>query len=106
VRPKGEVLLSLVFAVPDHPSLKWADRAAVRTAMTVAQGGAADGVLGTIARESGLNTDAPDLRLDRRRGKIAPKRTIGTDLSQVRPLWANEALSSRGLSRCVARRLS
>ena len=96
-RPKGEPPLSLVFAVPDHPWLKSADRAAVRIAMTVAQRGAAEGVLGKVAHESGLNTDAPDVRLDRRRGKITSKLTIGADFAQAKPLWANEALSSPGV---------
>jgi len=96
-RPKGEPPLSLVFAVPDHPWLKSADRAAVRIAMTVAQRGAAEGVLGKVAHEADLNTDAPDVRLDRRRGKITSKLTIGADFAQVRPLWANEAVSSPGV---------
>lgn len=95
-RPKGEPPLSLVFAVPDHPWLKSADRAAVRIAMTVAQRGAAEGVLGKVAHESGLNTDAPDVRLDRRRGKITSKLTIGADFAQLKPLWANQLIAFKG----------
>ena len=84
-RPKGEPPLSLVFAVPDHPWLKSPDRAAVRIAMTVAQAGAAEGVLGKAISESGLNTDAPVVRLERRRGKISSKLTIGADFSNILP---------------------
>ena len=86
-----------VFAVPDHPWLKAPDRAAVRIAMTVAQAGEADGLLGEVSYEADLNTDAPTVRLERRRGKITSKLTIGADFAQVTPLWANEAVSSPGV---------
>jgi len=85
-RPKGEPPFSLVFAVGDHPWLKSADRAAVRIAMTVAEAGTSEGVLGEVVEESDLNTDAPRVRLRRTAGKITSKLTVGADLASIRPL--------------------
>ncbi|MDD9910495.1 MAG: class I SAM-dependent DNA methyltransferase [Ahrensia sp.] len=93
----GKQPVSLVFAVPDHPWLKASDKAAVRIAMTVVEKGEHDGVLGTVAKEEGLNTDTPEVRLDRREGKVTAKLTLGADLSKVEPLLANEEISSAGV---------
>lgn len=90
--------LSLIYAVPDHPWMKSADKAAVRIAMTVAEAGNREGVLAEVTREAELNTDTPKVKLERREGKVTSKLTIGADLSMVTPLLANEALSSRGVS--------
>lgn len=90
--------LSLVYAVPDHPWLKAADKAAVRIAMTVAQKGELEGVLAEVVSETGLNTDTPQVILETREGKVRPDLTIGADRTSARPLLANEALSSRGVS--------
>ena len=97
-RPKGELPFSLVFAVGDHPWLKSADRAAVRIAMTAAEAGLSEGVLGEVVEEADLNSDAPRVRLSRSVGKITSKLTVGADLASIRPLWSNEALSSRGVA--------
>jgi len=91
--------LSLVFAVPDHPWLKQADRAAVRIAMTVAAKGEREGVLGRVTREADLNTDAPRVELERHAGVILPDLTLGVDTSQVKPLLANQEIGFRGI--CV-----
>lgn len=90
--------LSLVYAIPDHPWLKASDKAAVRIAMTVAVRGERQGKLAEVVRESGLNTDTPEVKLDTDEGKITSKLTLGADLSKLMPLFANEALSSRGVS--------
>lgn len=90
--------LSLVYAVPDHPWMKSADKAAVRIAMTVAQAGNHDGVLAEVVSEAELNSDTPKVELDRREGKVTSKLTIGADLSKAQPLLASVALSSRGVS--------
>src|SRR3546814_4915026 len=42
--------LSLLFAIPDHPWMKSADRAAVRIAMTVGVAGDREGVLREVMR--------------------------------------------------------
>jgi len=90
--------LSLVFAIPDHPWLKAADKAAVRIAMTVAAKGERAGVLAEVVSEEGLNTDTPQVVLETREGKVRANLTIGANLSSVRRLLANDILSSRGVS--------
>ncbi|MCB2099697.1 MAG: class I SAM-dependent DNA methyltransferase [Rhodobacterales bacterium] len=89
--------LSLVFAVPDHPWLKASDKAAVRIAMTVAERGEAEGVLGTVISEAGLNTDTPEVRLEKREGRIGATLRIGADTSSLKPLLSNEGISSPGV---------
>lgn len=89
--------LSLVFAVPNHPWMKAADKAAVRIAMTVAENGDREGVLAEVTSEGGLNTDTPQIALETREGKVRANFTIGADLASARRLLANEALSSRGV---------
>ncbi len=90
--------LSLIYAVPDHPWMKSADKAAVRIAMTVAQAGNHEGVLAEVVGEAELNSDAPKVELERREGKVTSNLTLGADLSAAGPLLANEALASRGVS--------
>lgn len=90
--------LSLVYAVPDHPWMKAADKAAVRIAMTVAVRGSAEGVLAEVVKEEGLNTDTPQVELARREGIVRSGLTIGANISSARGLMANAALASRGVS--------
>ncbi|MCY4396770.1 MAG: class I SAM-dependent DNA methyltransferase [Rhodospirillaceae bacterium] len=95
---KAREPLSLVYAVPDHPWLKAADKAAVRIAMTVAASGEREGKLATVGQESGLNTDTPVVELKERVGKVNANLKIGANLSAVQPLIANEAICSRGVA--------
>ena len=94
---KAKEPLTLAYAVPDHPWLKAADKAAVRIAMTVAVPGGGEGTLATVKRESGLNTDTPVVALREQTGKINGNLRIGADMTAVQPLFANEAISSRGV---------
>ena len=64
-------LLSLAFAVPDHSWVKGDKRAAVWIAMTVARRGAREGVLGEVAAERDLNTDAPFVTLRQHEGTLS-----------------------------------
>ncbi|WP_338425281.1 class I SAM-dependent DNA methyltransferase [Sphingopyxis kveilinensis] len=89
--------LSLIYAVPDHPWMKSADKAAVRIAMTVAQVGNHEGVLAEVVGEAALNTDAPKVELDKSEGKITSHLRIGADLSKSLPLLANELVASPGV---------
>ncbi len=89
--------LSLVYAIPDHPWLKAADKAAVRIAMTVAVRGASAGVLAEVVSEAGLNTDTPRVELRLRAGKVRADLTIGADLASATALKANELISSPGV---------
>src|SRR5690606_41034480 len=69
--------LSLVCAVPDHPWMKSADKAAVRIAMTVAQAGKHEGVLAEVGSEADLETDIPKVELERRETVITSRITAG-----------------------------
>ncbi|WP_299616975.1 DNA methyltransferase [Pelagibius sp.] len=89
--------LSLVFAIPDHPWMKSADKAAVRIAMTVGVPGARKGVLRQVTRETGLNTDAPTVELNQRLDKIQSNLTLGANVSSALPLRATDRLGVRGI---------
>ena len=89
--------LSLVYAIPDHPWLKASDKAAVRIAMTVAVRGERQGKLAEVLRESGLNTDTPDVRLEVDEGKITSGLKVGADLSKLTELISNEGLAHMGV---------
>jgi hypothetical protein len=94
----GKPPLSIVYAIPDHPWMKSADKAAVRIAMTVvAPGQEREGVLAEVVREAGLNTDAPQVELRTRTGLIRPTIRLGAAVSSAVPLKANEGLASRGV---------
>lgn len=89
--------LSLVFAVPDHPWLKATDKAAVRIAMTVAAKGKMPGVLSEIVAEEGLNTDTPNVVLEKRSGAILPSLRIGAAVDSAAPLLSNSMMSWNGM---------
>ena len=94
----GKPPLSLVYAIPDHPWMKSADRAAVRIAMTVAAPGEErDGILAEVISESGLNTDQPEVKLNIQIGLIGPAIRLGAKLSSAAPLLANTGISSPGV---------
>ena len=90
--------ISLVMAVPDHPWTK-ADRdsAAVRIAMTVAEAGSQDGLLRQVTREAALDTDAPEVELADRRGRINSDLTVGVDVTSAAALQSNEGICSPGV---------
>ncbi len=89
--------LSLIYAIPDHPWLKAADKAAVRIAMTVAVRGKCQGTVATVDRESGLATDTPFVELEEQIGSINSNLKIGADVTSVQALTANDLLSSPGM---------
>lgn len=89
----------LVFAVPDHPWVKGAGRAAVRIAMTVAEAREADGSgrLMTVTQEGELRSDQPVVVMRERQGEITANLDVGPDMSQLRALRANALIASRGV---------
>eukprot|EP00752_Nemacystus_decipiens_P000877 g877.t1 len=89
--------LSLALAIPDHPWLKGADRAAVRIAMTVGVPGDGPGLLQTVVREDALNSDAPKVALTSETGKIWSNLRLGADLSAAVALKANDGVCSPGV---------
>jgi hypothetical protein len=89
--------LSLVFAVPDHPWVDSIDGADVRISMTVGEAGNVDGVLGIVVSEVPGTSEAIEVELVERRGKILADLTIGANVAGAQPLKANERLSNRGV---------
>jgi hypothetical protein len=93
----GKSPLSLVFAVPDHPWVDSADGANVRISMTVGEAGDSNGVLGTVLSETEGTSEAVEVELTERRGKILSDLTIGANVSSTEALRANELISSPGV---------
>ncbi len=90
--------VSLLMAIANHPWTKATkDAAAVRIAMTVAAAGMQNGILHEVKKESGLDTDEPEIELTNRTGKINADLSIGTNLSNALELKANAGLCSRGV---------
>jgi hypothetical protein len=90
--------ISIVVAIPDHPWTKATeDAAAVRIAMTVGQGGLAEGTLKKVASELGTNTDAPTITFNEEFGVINPDLSIGLNVMATTPLKAGEGLCSPGV---------
>src|SRR3546814_13413432 len=84
--------LSLLFAIPDRPWMKSADRAAVRLAMTVGVAGDREGVLREATHEKGLNTDAPTVKPDHRNGKTQSDPTNRPQHASLHALQHNQKL--------------
>jgi hypothetical protein len=98
-RLEGRSPVGIVLAIPDHPWTKATrDAAAVRIAMTVAEGGARDGSLLEVTSENGLDTDAPAIAFAERCGRINADLSVGTDAAGANSLLANDWLCSRGVS--------
>ncbi len=89
--------LSLAMAIPNHPWLKSADRAAVRIAMTVGVPGDKAGLLRTLVRENGLSTDTPTLEFAENRGAIQPDLSLGADVTSIAALQSNRGLAHMGV---------
>ncbi len=90
--------LHLVLAIPDHPWTRVTkDAAAVRIAITVAQAGAGPGKLVRITGERGIDSDAPELDEEPHYGAINADLSVGTDVTRVVALKANEGLCSPGV---------
>lgn len=88
--------LSLVFAVPDHPWLKAAGKAAVRIAMTVAEKGEDGGVLAEVVSETGLNSDTPQVLLKRQEVRVSARLAAKANLQLVNRLDANNLVAWQG----------
>ena len=69
----------------------------MRIAMTVAERGRREGRLVEIVGESGLDSDNPVLAERECSGRINPDLSLGSDVTAVKPLLANEGLASPGV---------
>lgn len=98
-------LLSLVFAISDHPWMKAlvpeerspTRYAAVRIAMTVGERGDHQGHLYHVVREGDGRAEGTDVELAEQKGKIFADLRIGVDIAGTVSLEANEDLSCRGV---------
>jgi hypothetical protein len=89
---------SLVMAIPDHPWTKATrEAAAVRIAMTVAEGGQHQGALVEVLHEEALDSDDPQISLSHRSGRIHANLSTGTDIGSAVPLLSNKGVASRGM---------
>jgi hypothetical protein len=92
---KAEDRLSLLFAIPNHPWVDERNGAAVRIAMTVAEKGEALGRLLTVTDE----VNAPeDVEFVESVGVFSSDLRLGVDITQAKPLIANERVSSLGFA--------
>jgi hypothetical protein len=97
--------LSLIFAIPDHPWLKYlspeetaATRvAAVRIAMTVGERGEHQGHLYRVVSEGDTGTEGTAVVLEERTGRIFADLRIGVDVAGASALKANSDLCCRGV---------
>jgi hypothetical protein len=70
----------------------------VRIAMTVVVAGRHEGRLREVLSEAALDTDQPQIELSETTGRISSDLSVGVDVTQTVGLYANEGLSSRGMS--------
>jgi hypothetical protein len=90
-------LLSLVYAVPDHPWVDGVNGAAVRIAMTVAAPGRHEGRLYAVQAETEGDFGEVAVTLAERRGLIHPDLSVGANVAAAQSLLANGDLSNRGV---------
>jgi len=84
--------VSLIFAIPDHPWVKSADKAAVRIAMTVVSPGTRSGSLGQVTSELNLASDDPKVGIEFSEGKISADLTLSSDVSSAMQLRGNHKI--------------
>lgn len=97
-RMEARTPISLIRAIPDHPWTKATkDAAAVRIAMTVAEAGSHEGVLDAVTHEVGLETDAPQVVLVERVGKIHADLSVGADVTAIVKLISNTGIAHDGV---------
>ena len=89
--------LSIAFAIPNHPWVDSADGADVRISMTVGCAGLTEGRLLIVKSESSTDGMAHECEFEEQRGVILADLRIGTDISQVAGLMANEGVSAPGM---------
>ena len=89
--------VSLIFAIPDHPWVDTAEGAAVRIAMTVAEGGEHSGELARVIDEKAQADGSSVVGFAKQVGRIAADMTLGAGIAATKLLEANSDLVSRGV---------
>ena len=90
-------LISLLFAIPDHPWVDTKEGAAVRIAMTVGAIGVETGKLFSVDQEEGKADGSSDVSFALSTGRISADLTVGADVSSLPALLSNGLLASTGL---------
>jgi hypothetical protein len=90
-------LLSITFAIPDHPWVDSTDGAAVRIAMTVGALGDLEGKLLVSIDEMVSDTEEVDVVFQSFSGKIFENLATGANVSGAKALKANTNISSNGV---------
>jgi len=90
--------MHLAFAVPDHPWTDGAGAAAVRPAFTVLAPGPGEGKFFRVTAERPGPEGVPEVEGVVEKGVINADLTLDADAGAARPLLANTALCSRGVS--------
>ena len=93
----AKILLSLIFAVPDHPWVDGNDGAAVRISMTVAAAGEKEGVLLQSVGETTVESDAVKIEFNQQEGKIFSDLNVGADVNSADYIKSNSELSAAGV---------
>lgn len=97
--------LSLIFAIPDHPWLKFLSNeeraatrhAAVRIAMTVAERGEHSGHLYHVTSEGDTSSEGTAVELNEQTGRIFPDLRLGANVSSATALVSNERVCTPGV---------
>lgn len=92
----AEKPVSILFAIPDHPWSNASEGAAVRVAMTVGISGDKEGTLKTVIAEKSATSDALEVELSEKHGKVLADLTIGANVVGAAALRANESVVSVG----------
>jgi hypothetical protein len=95
---KAKEVVSLVFAIPDHPWVDTVDGAAVRIAMTAVVPDDSTGSLAQIVKEKETDSDEAEVEFKLTEGKIHADLTIGADVSSAARLESNTGLSFMGVT--------
>jgi hypothetical protein len=92
-------VVSLAFAIPDHPWIDSADGAAVRIAMTVATRGIVDGVLAECVAEEPVDESDGGMLIELvfETGRIHADLRVGPNVAGAVPLTANKGLCGQGI---------
>ncbi|MEX0670696.1 MAG: DNA methyltransferase [Pirellulales bacterium] len=93
---RGSELVSLAFAIPDHPWVDSADGAAVRIAMTVGCRGKTVGQLSEVTAEEEAVDEHVPVTLVTRSGFLSADLRVGASASVAIELVANSGLANRG----------
>jgi hypothetical protein len=89
--------ISIAYAIPNHPWVDSSDGAAVRIAMTSAIKGQQSGRIDFVISEEETSDSFIEVKLLEKVGIVHSNLNIGANLSNAKPLKANQEVSARGI---------